>query len=88
MKKNIYIFNDGQIRRKDNTVYFETEEGKKFLPIEDINDIFVFGELELNKRFLELASQKEITIHFLFYLMKLLLPRQNLQIKHKWMLII
>jgi CRISPR-associated protein Cas1 len=67
MKKNIYIFNDGQIRRKDNTVYFETEEGKKFLPIEDINDIFVFGELELNKRFLELASQKEITIHFFNY---------------------
>jgi CRISPR-associated protein Cas1 len=67
MKKNIYIFNDGQIRRKDNTVYFETEEGKKFLPIEDINDIFVFGELELNKRFLELASQKEVTIHFFNY---------------------
>lgn len=67
MKKNIYIFNDGQIRRKDNTVYFETEEGKKFLPIEDINDIFVFGELELNKRFLELTSQKEITIHFFNY---------------------
>ncbi|MDK2821813.1 MAG: CRISP-associated protein Cas1 [Clostridia bacterium] len=67
VKKNIYIFKDGQIKRKDNTVYFETEEGKRFLPIEDINDIFVFGELDFNKRFLELISQKEITIHFFNY---------------------
>lgn len=64
MKKNIYVFNDGEFRRKDNTIYFETEAGKKYLPIEDVNDILIFGEVNLNKRFLEYISQKEICIHF------------------------
>ncbi|HHY91178.1 MAG TPA: type I-B CRISPR-associated endonuclease Cas1 [Clostridiales bacterium] len=67
MKKNIYLFSDGEIKRKDNTFYFETEMGKKYLPVEDINDIFIFGEVTLNKRFLEFVSQKEICLHFFNY---------------------
>ena len=64
MKKNIYVFNDGEFRRKDNTLYFQTEQGKKYLPVEDISQIFVFGEVTVNKRFLEFVSQKEIIIHY------------------------
>lgn len=67
MKKNIFTFNDGEFKRKDNTIYFETENGKKYLPIEDINDIYVFGEVALNKKFLDFMSQKEICIHFFNY---------------------
>jgi len=67
VKKNIYLFSDGEIKRKDNTFYFETEMGKKYLPVEDINDIFIFGEVTLNKRFLEFVSQKEICLHFFNY---------------------
>lgn len=67
MRKKVYIFNDGELKRKDNTVYFKGESGKKYLPIEDINEIFVFGEVSLNKRFLEYISQKEIIIHFFNY---------------------
>ncbi|NLV76899.1 MAG: subtype I-B CRISPR-associated endonuclease Cas1, partial [Tissierellia bacterium] len=47
MKKTLYIFNDGEIKRKDNTIYFETDKNKRYIPIEDISDIFVFGELTL-----------------------------------------
>lgn len=67
MKKTIYIFNDGEIKRKDNTIYFETEEKRSFLPVEDISDIFIFGEVSLNKRFLDYISQKEIIVHFFNY---------------------
>lgn len=67
MNKNIYVFNDGEFKRKDNTIYFETEMGKKYLPIEGINDIYVFGEVTLNKRFLDYMSEKEICIHFFNY---------------------
>jgi len=67
MKKVVYVFNDGQFKRKDNTIYFQTESGKKYLPIEDVSDIFVFGEITLNKKFLELIAQKEIIIHFFNY---------------------
>lgn len=67
MKKTLYVFNDGEIKRKDNTLCFETNEGKKYFPIEDINDIFIFGEVSLNKSLLEFMSQKEILLHFFNY---------------------
>ena len=65
MKKTIYVFNDGEFKRKDNTLYFETEAGKKYLPVEDVKEIIVFGEVTLNKRFLQFLTQKEIILHFL-----------------------
>ncbi len=67
MKKNVYVFNDGELRRKDNTIYFETEEGKKYLPVEDLNDIYIFGEVTLNKKLLDFMSQKEVCLHFFNY---------------------
>ncbi|HCJ56671.1 MAG TPA: CRISPR-associated endonuclease Cas1, partial [Clostridiaceae bacterium] len=67
MKKTIYIFNDGEIKRKDNTLCFESETGKRYIPIEDVNDIFVFGEVTINKSLLEYISQKEILLHFFNY---------------------
>lgn len=81
MKKTIYIFNDGQLKRKDNTLYFETEAGKKYLPVEDVSEIMVFGEISLNKKFLEFASQKEIIIHYFNhfgYYMGTFYPREHL----------
>jgi CRISPR-associated protein Cas1 len=65
MKKTIYVFNDGEFKRKDNTLYFDTEAGKKYLPVEDVKEIIVFGEVTLNKRFLQFLTQKEIILHFL-----------------------
>ncbi len=67
MKKTIYIFSDGDLQRKDNTIRFATDEGKRFLPVEDINEIFLFGEINLNKRLLEFLSQKEILVHYFSY---------------------
>lgn len=67
MKKTIYIFNDGELKRKDNTLFFETEQGRKFIPIEDVSDFYIFGEVTLNKRFLEFISQKEVVLHFFNY---------------------
>jgi len=67
LKKTIYIFSDGDLQRKDNTICFSTPEGRRFLPVEDINEIFLFGEVNLNKRFLEFVSQKEILIHYFNY---------------------
>ncbi len=67
MKKNRYLFSDGELKRKDNTIYFDTEAGRSFIPVEDTNDIYVFGEVTLNKKFLDFISQKGICIHFFNY---------------------
>lgn len=64
MKKSLYIFQNGELRRKDNTLLFENEEGKRVIPIEDTNDIYIFGEVDVTKRFLEFVSQKEICLHY------------------------
>lgn len=67
LKKDIYIFNSGELKRKDNTLYFESESGRKYLPVEEINNLWIFGEVNVNKRFLEFASEKEMCIHFFNY---------------------
>ncbi len=68
MKKTVYIFSNGHLQRKDNTIFFESEEGdRKFIPVEDTSELMVFGEVDLNKRFLEFCTQKEIIIHYFNY---------------------
>lgn len=67
MKKIIYIFSDGELKRQDNTLKFHCEETNRYLPVEDISDIFVFGEVNINKKLLELLSQKEIVMHYFNY---------------------
>ena len=67
VRRPFYLFSDGQIARKDNTVAFETDDGKRFLPIEQISDLHVFGEVNTNKRFLELVSRNGILLHFYNY---------------------
>jgi CRISPR-associated protein Cas1 len=68
MKETIYIFNNGALKRKDNTLFFETAEGnKKFLPVEQIKEIFIFGEVDFNKKALEFLSQKEIMLSYFNY---------------------
>ncbi len=67
MKRDIYVFNDGEMRRKDNTLLFETQFGKQYIPVEEVNNIWFFGEITINKSFLDFVSQKEICLHFFNY---------------------
>ena len=67
MKKTYYIFQNGTLARKDNTIYFENDERKRFIPVEDIGDIYIFGEIDLNKRLLDFLAQKEVCLHFFNY---------------------
>lgn len=64
MKRTIYIFSDGDIKRKEHTLYFETDEGKKYIPVENTQEIFIFGEVTINKRLLEFLTENEIIMHF------------------------
>lgn len=65
MKKTIYILSSGELHRKQNTLYFESEERKrKYVPVENTKELMIFGEVSLNKKLLEFLSQQEITLHF------------------------
>ena len=63
MKKNFYLFASGQLSRKDNTLLLERDGRRKFIPIEKIESISTFGEIDLNTRLLSFLSQKEVTLN-------------------------
>lgn len=81
MKNTLYFFSDGQLARKDNTLYFESEKGRRFIPVENVGEIMAFGEIDVNKKLLELLSQKEILLHYFSYhgyYMGTFYPREHL----------
>ncbi|MED5050728.1 type I-B CRISPR-associated endonuclease Cas1b [Anoxybacillus rupiensis] len=85
MKKTFYIFQNGELRRKDNSLYLETEGQKKHLPVENTNDLYIFGEVDVTKKFLEFAAQKEIIIHYFNhygYYVGSFYPREHLNAGH------
>ncbi len=66
MKKRIYVFNSGELKRKENTLLFinsDTNE-KRVIPIETVDEIAVFGELTINKRLLEFLNKNNVLLHF------------------------
>lgn len=64
MKKSYYLYNNGTLRRKDNTIQFETESGeRRDIPIERVSDLYLFSETTLNSRFLNFMGAEGIAIH-------------------------
>ena len=58
---------DGILKRKENTVYFENKEGRKILPINKINLIFAYGNLSFSSGVVSYLSKEGIPIHFFNY---------------------
>ncbi|NPA80253.1 MAG: type I-B CRISPR-associated endonuclease Cas1 [Thermotogae bacterium] len=68
MKRVLYIFQSGWLRRKDNTLVLEDGEGnRRSIPVEAVSDINVFGEITLNTKLLNFLSHHHITLHFFNY---------------------
>ncbi|CAB1127580.1 CRISPR-associated endonuclease Cas1 2 [Candidatus Hydrogenisulfobacillus filiaventi] len=64
MERTIHIFSSGVLRRHGDTIAFEGKDGTRYLPVEAVAEIMVHGEVDLNKRFLEFLSEKEIPLHY------------------------
>lgn len=67
MKRTVYVFTSGKLKREGNTLVLITEDDKKVIPVETIEDVFVFSEVTLNKRLLEFLTKKRVIIHFFSY---------------------
>nr|WP_320058869.1 type I-B CRISPR-associated endonuclease Cas1b [uncultured Bacteroides sp.] len=77
MKKTYYLFNPGSLERRDNTLKFtpisdsEAEHpvqgAPRYLPVEDINEFYVFGSLTANSALFNFLGQKDIAVHFFDY---------------------
>ena len=77
MKKTYYLFNPGELTRKDNTLKFtpimEDEAGKesfgqpRYIPVEGASDFFVFGSLKANSSLFNFLGKNDIAVHFFDY---------------------
>lgn len=67
MQQSYYIFTSGELHRKDDSLILINFEGKKYIPIERVYDIYVFATLTINTTLLSFLSQKKISIHFYNY---------------------
>ena len=68
MGQSFYIYNDGDLKRKDNTLRFTAAEGeKRDIPIERISDIYIMPEMSFNTAFIHYISQYGIPLHFFNY---------------------
>lgn len=73
MKRTYYLFNDGRMSRKDLTLSFVAkdkdgnEQPPKYIPVETIDSMYVFGALDVNAALLNYLGQKHISMHFFDY---------------------
>jgi CRISP-associated protein Cas1 len=73
MKKTYYLFNPGRLSRKDNTLQFiahnedGTEQQSRYLPVEQVEEIYAFGALDANSALYNFLGQQQIPVHFFDY---------------------
>lgn len=68
MKRSFYIYTEGQLQRKDNTLRFTSLDGKRRdIPIEAASDLYIMTEMTLNTALLNLISKYGIALHFFNY---------------------
>lgn len=70
MKKNFYLFNAGRMSRKDNTLKFtpvdehNVEGSPKYIPIEGVDNLYIFGSLEANSALFNFLGKSQIAVHY------------------------
>jgi CRISPR-associated protein Cas1 len=78
MKKTYYLFNPGVLERKDNTLKFTPYEVNdngdfihplqpRYLPVEDVGELYAFGSLRANSALFNFLGQKDVAVHFFDY---------------------
>ena len=64
MKETYYLFSSGRLKREGNTVCVINKNGeKRFVPIERIESLQLFGSVDFNSKTLEFLSSQGVTIH-------------------------
>jgi CRISPR/Cas system-associated endonuclease Cas1 len=67
--RSYYILNNARIKREANTLYVENaaDGTRRPVPIEDVESLYLYGEVDLNTKLLNFLSQKRITLHVFNY---------------------
>lgn len=66
--KNYYLLSGGRLRRSSNSLVMEGEDGhKKPIPVEDVDSLYLYGEVDLNTKALVFLATKKIPLHVFNY---------------------
>ncbi|RLJ70697.1 CRISPR-associated Cas1 family protein [Hydrogenivirga caldilitoris] len=63
MGKPYFLIKDGRLSRKENTILFESEDLRKTIPIEDVDELFVISDVSLTSKLLKLLAEREAPMH-------------------------
>lgn len=68
MKSTLYLFLEGELKRKDNTLeFFAKEGGRNKIPIEQVREIYFLNEVSVNTKILDFLRKYGIVAHFFNY---------------------
>jgi CRISP-associated protein Cas1 len=68
MSKNYYVLSNGRLQRESNGLTVVNAMGqKRAVPIEDVESLYIYGEVDINTKLLNFLSQKRITLHVFNY---------------------
>lgn len=67
MGETYYLFSNGELKRKDNNLEYQTSIGNKNLKVEMLDEIFLFGEADLNTKALNFMAQNNVVMHIYNY---------------------
>ncbi len=69
MGRSYYLFRSGRLRRHQNTIYLEHggEDGRRPIPIEDVRELYLFGEVDLNTKVLNFLGRHGVVVHCFNY---------------------
>jgi len=68
LKRNYYLLNSGSLKREDNSLSFINEAGeKKYIPINDVDNFYIFGEMNFNTALINFIAQNGVILHFFNY---------------------
>jgi len=97
MLRSFFVFSNGRFQRKQNTLFFiNDKDQKRALPVETVDDIYVFSEMDFNTKFINFLAQNQIQVHFFNYYgfyAGSFIPRESLlsgkvvveQVKSSWL---
>ncbi|MDW8009618.1 MAG: type I-B CRISPR-associated endonuclease Cas1b [Chloroflexota bacterium] len=69
MARSYYLFRNGRLRRRQNTLYLEGSGGeeRRAIPIEDVRELYLFGEIDLNTKLLNFLGRHGVLVHCFNY---------------------
>lgn len=64
MGRSYYLFKSGRLQRHANTLQIVGEDGvKKSIPVENVEELFCFGVMDLNTKLLEFLGSRGVPLH-------------------------